>query len=134
MKATLAIVIAGVAFAVTASPARAHHSFASAYDVKRPVTLIGTVTRLEWTNPHTHFFVDVQDDKGHTDHWKLELASPQVLLQSGWRANYIHIGDTVTIEGARARDGSFEANARIVTLPDGHRLSAGSSGGDVPPR
>ncbi len=134
MKTHLAIAIAGVGFAVAASAVSAHHSFAGEYDASKPVTLKGVVTKLEWTNPHAHFFVDVKDDKGNTNNWKLELASPKVLLQYGWRANSVNIGDAVTIEGAMARDGSLVANARVVTLTDGRRLSAGSSGGDVPPR
>ncbi|HLQ44583.1 MAG TPA: DUF6152 family protein [Planctomycetaceae bacterium] len=134
MKAKLAVVIAGVGFAVAAPPVLAHHAFAAEYDANRPVTLKGVVTRLEWTNPHSHFFVDVQDDKGNTINWKLELASPNVLIQNGWRKQTINIGDTVTIEGAMAKDGSSTANARVFTLADGRRLSAASSGGDLPPR
>jgi hypothetical protein len=134
MKAALAIAIATVGIVLAVTPVAAHHSFAAEYDAKRPVTLKGVVTRIEWTNPHAHFFVDVHDDKGNTNHWKVELASPNELVQIGWRKTSLSVGDTVAIEGAMAKDGSTTANARVITLADGHQLSAGSSGGDVPPR
>jgi len=134
MTTRLAVVIVGVGFAVAATPVAAHHSFAAAYDATKPVTLKGVVTKIEWTNPHSHIFIDVKDDKGNTKNWKLELASPAVLVQNGFRARTFNVGDTVTIEGAMARDDSASANARIVTLADGRRLSAGSSGGDAPPQ
>jgi hypothetical protein len=129
MTAKLALLI--VAFAAT--PVVAHHAFAAEFDAHRPITLKGVVTSIEWTNPHSHFVVAVADDTGNTTNWRIELASPMVLLQNGWRAKSIKIGDTVTVEGAVAKDNSTTANARIVTLADGRRLSAGSSGGDVPP-
>ena len=97
------------------------------------MTLNGVVTRIEWTNPHTHFFLDVRDENGAIATWKVELASPKVLLQHGWRAMTVKVGDTVTIDAARAKDGTTTANARVVTFADGQQLSAGSSGGDVPP-
>jgi len=129
MTAKLALLIVGFA----ATPVVAHHSFAAEYDAHRPVTLKGIVTNIEWTNPHTHFVVAVADDTENTTNWKIEMASPTVLLQNGWRARSLKIGDTVTVEGAVAKDNSTTANARIVTLADGRRLSAGSSGGDLPP-
>ena len=93
--------------------------------------LKGVVTRIEWTNPHAHFFIDVKDDTGKMTNWKFELASPNVLVQQcGWSGKTLHIGDEVTVEGAMAKDGSRMANARVVTLADGRRVSAGSSGGD----
>src|SRR5262245_24172764 len=134
MKATLAVVIAGVGFAVAGPTLQAHHAFAAEYDANRPVTLKGIVTRIEWTNPHSHVFLDVTDDAGATNAWKLELASPTVLLQNGWRKKSLEVGDTVSVEAARAKDGSSTANARVFIFADGRRLSAGSSGGDVPRR
>ena len=117
---------------VVATPVVAHHSFAAEYDANRNITVKGSVTRIEWTNPHTHVHVAVKDDKGNVTSLNFELASPMVLLQNGWRANSLSVGDEVTVEGAMAKDGSSRANARAVTLADGRRVSAGSSGGDFP--
>jgi hypothetical protein len=124
--------IAAVILALTAIPAAAHHSFSEEFDSHKPVTLKGVVTKIEWTNPHAHFFVDVTDDRHSTTNWKFELASPQVLVQQGWRARSLNVGDEVTVEGWMARTSQTTVNARIVTLADGRRLSAGSSGGDRP--
>ena len=134
MKAQLAVVIAGIGLMVAAAPVAAHHSFAAEYNANKPVTLTGSVTRIKWTNPHAHFYIDVKDDKGNVTSWNFELASPKVLVQNGWTGRSLHIGDEVTVEGAMAKDGSTLANARVVTLADGRRVSAGSSGGDVPPQ
>jgi hypothetical protein len=131
MKANLVVVIAGIGLVVAATPLVAHHSFAAEFDANNAVTLKGLVTRIEWTNPHAHFFIDVKDDTGKMTNWKFELASPNVLVQQcGWSGKTLHIGDEVTVEGAMAKDGSRMANARVVTLADGRRVSAGSSGGD----
>jgi DNA/RNA endonuclease YhcR with UshA esterase domain len=134
MKSNLAAVIAGIGLVMaSATPLVAHHSFAAEFDVNKPVTLKGVVTRIEWTNPHAHVFLDVKDDRGTMTNWKFEMASPTVLVsQCGWNAR-LHVGDEVTVEGAMAKDGSTTANARVLTLADGRRVSAGSSGGDQPP-
>ncbi len=134
MKTRLAVVVAGIGIAVASAPAVAHHSFAAEYDARRPVTLKGLVTRVQWTNPHAHVCLDVRDDKGNVTRWNCELASPKVLAQCGWTLKSLSVGDEVTVEGAMAKDGSTTANARIVTLADGRRVSAGSSGGDQPPQ
>jgi hypothetical protein len=133
-KWTAAIAVTGLFLA--AGPVAAHHSFSAEYDVNKPVMLRGQVSRIEWTNPHARMFIDVNDDKGNVTQWKLELASPKVLvMQCGWKVNSVHVGDEVSVEGFRAKDGTAWANARVFTLADGRRLSAGSSGGDVaPPR
>ena len=91
------------------------------------------MSRVEWENPHAWFYVDVKDDHGSVVNWNLELASPNVLSRNGWTRKSLNIGDQVTVEGSLAKDGSKMANARVVTLSDGRRVFAGSSGGDAPP-
>src|SRR6476659_3459014 len=106
MQARLAVVIAGLGLVLAATPVAAHHSFAAEFDARKPVTLKGLVTKIEWTNPHAHFLLDVKDVSGKVSSWTLELASPRVLAQNGWKGNSLKVGDEVTVEGAMARDGS----------------------------
>ena len=134
MRVSTAVLIAGIGVVIAAAPTRAHHSFAAEYDASKPLVLDGTLTRIEWTNPHAHCDIEVADPSGTTTEWRIELGGPKVLLEYGWRRETVHVGDHLRIDGARAKDGSHHANARLVTLPDGRVLSAGSSGGDVPPR
>jgi hypothetical protein len=105
----------------------AHHSFAAEYDVKKPVTLKGTVSKVEWTNPHARFYIDVKDESGAVVTWNLELASPNVLVRNGWSRHSLNVGDLVTVEGSQAKDGSQMANARSVILADGRKVFAGSA-------
>jgi DNA/RNA endonuclease YhcR with UshA esterase domain len=130
VKTTLAIFAAAAALLVPLVPVAAHHSFAAEYDANKPVTLKGTVTKVEWTNPHARFYVDVKDATGKVTNWNLELASPNVLKRSGWSRTSLKEGDAVTVEGSAAKDGAKMANARAVTLSSGKRVFAGSSGGD----
>jgi hypothetical protein len=127
MRAKLGMLIAGFGMVVSAAPLLGHHSFAAEYDSTKPVTLKGAVTRIEWTNPHARFYIDVKEDAGAVANWNLELASPNVLTRNGWTRNTLKIGEQVTVEGSMAKDGSKMANARVVTLGDGKRVFAGSS-------
>ncbi len=127
MKISLVCILAA-ALGLSALPALAHHSFAAEYDSKKPVELTGTVTKVEWMNPHARFYLDVKDDKGAVTSWEFELGSPNGLMRHGWTRNSLKIGDSVSVEGSLAKDGSNLANARTIKLPDGRSLFAGSAG------
>ena len=135
MKAGVGILLLGLMLA--SSNVRAHHSFAAQYDANKPVTLVGIVTKVEWTNPHARFYVDVKDEKGVVTSWNLELASPNVLRRNGWTRTSLNVGDEVTVEGALAKNGSKRMNARSVTLTStggrpGETLDAQSSQRETP--
>jgi len=131
MKAKLlAVLVAGLGLFLCTVPMLAHHSFAAEYDSTKPVTLTGTVTLVEWMNPHARFYIDVKDEKGETVNWELELGSPNGLMRQGWARTSLTIGDVVTVDGSRAKDGSNVANAKNVTLANGQRLFAASSQGN----
>jgi hypothetical protein len=120
------VALAGFGLLVSGAPMSAHHSFAAEYDSAKPVTLKGVVSKIEWTNPHARFYIDVKDETG-TYTWNLELASPNVLSRNGWTRKTLNIGDEITVQGSLAKDGSKMANARVVTLASGKRVFAGSS-------
>ena len=105
-----------------AGMAEAHHSFAAQYDADRPATLHGVVTKVEWMNPHTRFYIDVEDDHGNVVNWNLELASPNILARRGWSRNSLQVGDVVTVDASLAKDRSNMANAISVILADGSRV------------
>ena len=128
MKATtVGVLMGGVGLLLAAMPALAHHSFAAEYDAAKPVTLKGTVTKVEWMNPHARFYIDVKDDAGTVTNWEFELGSPNGLMRAGWTRNSLKQGDSVSVNGSLAKDGSHLANARTVTLADGRKVFAGSS-------
>jgi DNA/RNA endonuclease YhcR with UshA esterase domain len=133
MKLKASVIAALLCLAGAAVPVFAHHSFAAEYDANKPVTVTGTVTKMEWMNPHARFYVDVKEGDGKVTHWNFELGAIPVLLKQGWRKDSLKVGDQVTVDGSRAKDGSTTANARSVKLPDGRRVFAGSSGGDGAP-
>ena len=109
---------------LAAAPVWAHHSFAAEYDTKKPVELKGVISKVEWTNPHARFYVDVTDASGKVTTWNLELASPNVLIRNGWRRTSLKVGDQVTVTGSQAKDGAAMANAASVILADGTKVFA----------
>jgi Family of unknown function (DUF6152) len=118
------------ALAAVATILLAHHSFGAEYDSTKPVTLTGVITKVEWTNPHSYFFLDVKDAKGNVANWKLEGYPPSVLSRTGWKKDVtMKTGDTVTVFGWHARDGTNWAHSRQVTFPDGKKLFFGPPAG-----
>ncbi len=132
-KVGVAGIVTGIGLLLSV-PAFAHHSFEAEYDINKPIKVTGTVTKVEWMNPHARFYVDVKDDNGKVTNWNFELGSPNVLKRQGWQRDSLKAGDTVTVEGYLAKDGSMLANARRVTLPDGRRVFAGSAPGEGGPQ
>src|SRR5688572_20248618 len=124
--------VAALVVVATAPPLRAHHAFAAEFDGSKPVTLKGTVTKMEWINPHAWLHVDVTGPDGKVVSWMVEGGAPNALLRRGWNRNSVPPGTAVVVEGFRARDGSNRANGRDVTLPDGKKLFIGSSGTGAP--
>ena len=126
----MSLVAGGLVLA--AVPGFAHHSFSAEYDRSKPISLKGTVTKVEWMNPHARFYVDVKDDGGKVTNWEFELGSPNGLMRQGWTRNSLKIGDVVEVNGSRAKDGSNLVNANNVAFEDGKRVLGGASSADDP--
>ena len=131
MRAKLGFFVAGLALLGTAVPVGAHHGFSSEYDEKKPVELKGVVTKLEWTNPHARFYIDVKDANGKVSTWNFELASLNSLRRNGWTQFTLKIGDVVTAVGYAALSGVPMANASSVRMADGTKLFADTSAPSV---
>jgi hypothetical protein len=117
--------IAAAALLLATFPLHAHHAFAAEYDANKLVTISGTVTGFEWTNPHVWLYVDAKDENGGVTRWGFEMGSPNGLRHRGWKQLELKKGDRITAEGYRAKDGRNVANARMITLPDGRKLFGG---------
>jgi hypothetical protein len=124
--------LALVLTAVAAAAAQAHHSFAAEFDANQPVTLKGTVTRMEWINPHAWIHLDVKKPDGTTEQWMIEGGTPNTLVRRGFTKSSLAEGTEITVEGFRAKNGKLRANGRDLILPDGKRLFLGSSGTSAP--
>jgi hypothetical protein len=115
-----------------AAPSFGHHAFAAEFDAKKPVKLRGTVTKMEWINPHAWIHVDVKKPDGTVEEWMVETGTPNTLLRRGFTRDSLKPGTEVIVDGYQSKDGSLRANGRDITLPDGKILFLGSSAGDTP--
>ena len=127
MKISPAWIIAAALIVVAAPPVFAHHSFAAEFDAAKPINVTGSLTKLDWINPHARLFIDVKGADGKIANWEIELGPPAILLRNGWTKNSVKAGDVLTVNGSLAKDGTNLANARTVTLSDGTKVFAGSS-------
>jgi len=131
MKLRIVILVASLSLAAGV-PLLAHHSFAAEFDASKAIRVTGTLTRVQWTNPHTYFYIDVKDENGNVSKWSCEAGAPGALSRRGFKRGDLKLGDMVVVDGYRAKDGSRLMDARRVTLPDG-RIVSGASAGDGGP-
>jgi len=129
MKPASSVFVACLGLLLCTRSLLAHHSFDAEYDRSKTIVMKGTVTKIEWMNPHTRFYIDVKDDKGRVSNWNMELGSPNGLIRAGWTRKSLKIGDEVTVTASLAKDGSKMANARKIILADGKEVFGASSAG-----
>jgi hypothetical protein len=131
-KLATVVVIAGLAMSGGAASVSAHHAFAAEFDANKPVSFKGTITKMEWVNPHTWMHVDVKKPDGTVENWAVEAGTPNVLFRRGFTKESLLPGTEVVVDGYQAKDGSHRANGRDLTFPDGRKLFLGSSGTGAP--
>jgi hypothetical protein len=132
MRINVAIGVAVASLLVNAAPVFAHHAFAAEFDAKKPVKMRGTVTRMEWINPHAWIHIDVKETDGKVIQWMIEAGTPNTLFRRGFTKDSLAVGTEILVDGYQSKDGSNRANGRDVTFPDGRKLFLGSSGTGAP--
>ena len=132
MRTKLTAVLAGVAVLCVAVPVWAHHAFAAEFDAKKPIKLEGTVTKVEWINPHAWIHIDVKRPDGTVEQWMIEGGTPNTLFRRGVNKNSLPYGTVIVVDGYQAKDGTLKGNGRDITLTDGRKLFIGSTGTGAP--
>jgi hypothetical protein len=130
MRKPIAVVLAAGALLLAAVPGWAHHAFAAEFDATKPIKFKGTVTKMEWINPHAWIHIDVKGEDGQVTPWMIEAAAPNALLRRGWTKSSLPAGTEILVEGFQAKDGANRANGSVLTFTDGKKLFVGSSAGD----
>ena len=130
MKKIFAVIIAAGFLLSAAAPVWAHHAFAAEFDAQKPIKFKGTVTKMEWINPHAWIHIDVKGEDGTVTPWMIEAAAPNALLRRGWNKNSLPAGTEILVEGFQAKDGTNRGNGSVITFTDGKKLFVGSSAGD----
>jgi len=132
MRTNLIILLAGLGIVLAAVPVSAHHAFSAEFDAAKPITLKGTITKMEWINPHTWIHVDVKKPDGAVESWMIEGGPPNALYRRGFTKDSLPVGAEILVDGFRAKDGSMRGNGRDITFADGRKLFLGSSGTGAP--
>ena len=132
MRSQLLMAVLGAGLLLATVPVVAHHSFAAEYDSGKPVKMTGTVTQMEWINPHAWIHMDVKKPDGKVESWMIEAGAPNALLRRGFTKASLPAGTVITVEGYQAKDGANRANGRDITYQDGKKLFVGSSGTGAP--